>query len=280
LLVRFGRLSDTRSPDFTNNTAVGSAALELNATGDFNTACGDGALEQNTTGPNNSAAGTSALESNTSGASNTAVGGAALLFNDTGSNNTAVGAYTLVGNQSGSVNTAIGMDSSGNAAGANISTGSNNIYLATSGSSDESQVIRIGDIQTQTFIAGIRGVTTGMADAVPVLIDSAGQLGTMSSSRRFKTDIHDMGATSSKLLQLHPVTFRYKPDIDPSGTVQYGLIAEEVDKVHTPVPAAYLPDSDQVAESHGNVFRTLRCHSVRTARAAPGTVGTLDALQR
>ena len=86
--------------------------------------------------------------------------------------------------------------------------------------------------QTRTFIAGIRGITTGINNAVPVLIDSSGQLGTVSSSRRFKEDIHDMTDASSRLFKLRPVTFRYKQAYsDGSKPQQYGLIAEEVAEV-------------------------------------------------
>jgi hypothetical protein len=82
-------------------------------------------------------------------------------------------------------------------------------------------------------VAGIRGVTTALNDAVGVLIASNGQLGTVSSSRRYKEDIADMGEASAGLLDLRPVTFTYKSDSDPSGRrVQYGLIAEEVALVY------------------------------------------------
>src|SRR6516162_6470451 len=68
-----------------------------------------------------------------------------------------------------------------------------------------------------------------MNNAVPVVIDSKGQFGTVSSSRRFKEDIQDMGEASRKLLQLRPVTFRYqRPFDDGSKPIQYGLVAEEV----------------------------------------------------
>jgi hypothetical protein len=87
--------------------------------------------------------------------------------------------------------------------------------------------------QTSFFAAGIRGVTTGNNDAIPVVIDSNGQLGTVSSSRRFKEDIHDMDTVSSGLMRLRPVTFRYqKPFADGSKPIQYGLIAEEVADVY------------------------------------------------
>ena len=80
-------------------------------------------------------------------------------------------------------------------------------------------------------MAGIRGVTTVNADAVPVLIDSSGQLGTASSSRRYKFDIADIGDATDGLMRLRPVTFRYLAHGD-NAPLQYGLIAEEVDEVY------------------------------------------------
>ena len=92
-------------------------------------------------------------------------------------------------------------------------------------------MIRIGTEGTQnkTFVAGIYYVTT-LSAGLPVLIDSAGQLGTVSSSERFKTAIAPMASNTAKLQQLRPVTFRYKAD--SQGTLRYGLIAEEVAKVY------------------------------------------------
>lgn len=80
------------------------------------------------------------------------------------------------------------------------------------------------------YIAGIRGTTTVNANAVPVVIDSAGQLGTVSSSRRFKDEIKPMDNSSNAILGLKPVTFHYKTD--KQNTPQFGLIAEEVAKVN------------------------------------------------
>ena len=78
-------------------------------------------------------------------------------------------------------------------------------------------------------------MTTVNANAIPVLIDSAGQLGTVSSSRSVKKDIRDMGDATDRLLELRPVTFRYKQEQTlPSGgevPPEYGLIAEEVAEV-------------------------------------------------
>jgi len=118
----------------------------------------------------------------------------------------------------------------GSFAGASLTTGSNNIDIGNSGDVAESATIRIGDIQTRTFIAGIRGVTTGTADAIPVVIDSHGQLGTASSSRRFKKEIKPMEQASEAILALKPVTFHYKSDT--TSTPQFGLIAEEVAEVN------------------------------------------------
>ena len=89
--------------------------------------------------------------------------------------------------------------------------------------------IRIGDVQSKTFIAGILGATA--SGGVPVYVNSSGQLGTLTSSRRYKDDIQSMAAASDVLLSLRPVTFRYKPEIDPKGIPQFGLVAEEVDRV-------------------------------------------------
>jgi hypothetical protein len=121
----------------------------------------------------------------------------------------------------------------GYSAGSNVTTNSGNIYIDNSGESTDNGTIRIGSFESATFIQGIYGVTTGFNDAVPVLVDMNGQLGTISSSRRYKEDIHDMGDASSGLLRLRPVTFRYqKPFADGSKPMQYGLIAEEVAEIY------------------------------------------------
>jgi len=213
------------------NTATGYVALAGNTTGGDNTAHGSNALTANTTGANNTAGGALALFSNTIGNSNTAYGTSAVAFDTTGSDNTGFGFHTLFGLTTGSNNIAIGSN-----AGSSLSGGdSNNIDIGHPGVAAESGTVRIGGsgIHTRVIMAGIRGVTTGAANAIPVLIDSNGQLGTASSSRRFKDDIADMDAASAALMQLRPVTFHYKSDQDPSGrTLQYGLIAEEVADVY------------------------------------------------
>jgi Chaperone of endosialidase len=219
----------------TDNTANGYQALYFNTTGFFNTANGVLALYFNTTGYENTANGVQALEANTTGNFNTANGYLALLHNTTGVGNTANGQIALSGNTTGSFNTALGAE-----AGVNLTTGDNNIDIGNGGVADDSSTIRIGsESQTRTFIAAIRGVTTGIADAVNVVIDSNGQLGTMSSSRRFKKDIEPMEAASEAILALRPVTFHYKSD--QTSTPQFGLVAEDVAQVN---PALVVHDKD------------------------------------
>jgi Chaperone of endosialidase len=209
------------------NTANGVAALSNNATGSRNTANGVRALSRNSTGFNNTANGVDALLTNDDGRQNTATGANALRSNTTGSFNTAEGVRALFNNTAGDNNIALG-----NSAGFNLTTGSNNIDIGAFGATGDANTIRIGRLamQNRTFIAGIRGVTTGIANAVPVLIDTAGQLGTISSSRRFKKEIKAMDKTSEAILALKPVTFHYKSD--HTGTPQFGLIAEEVAQVN------------------------------------------------
>ena len=210
------------------NTANGYTALINNTIGNNNTATGAQALINNTIGNNNTGDGTNALFSNTDGNENTATGKTALGGNINGSDNTADGFLALVGITSGSSNNiALGAN-----AGSNLTSGSNNIYLGSNGVATEDNTIRIGTAGTQNraFIRGIRGVTTGNNDAIPVLIDTAGQLGTTSSSRRYKKDIKVMEQASKAILSLKPVTFHYKTDT--KDTPQFGLIAEEVAEVN------------------------------------------------
>ena len=224
------------------NTAEGDKALYTLSTGTANTAVGYTALRNDTSGSFNTAMGRQALFTNTAGGFNTAVGNTALSLN-TGNYNTAIGDSTLNDNTSGAGNLAAGeaaltASTTGNYniglgyyAGSNISTGSYNIDIGNSGLNADANIIRIGTAgnQTAAFIAGIRDTTTGNADAIAVVIDSAGQLGTVSSSARFKQQIKPMEQTSEAILALKPVTFCYKND--RKALPQFGLIAEEVAKV-------------------------------------------------
>src|SRR5439155_9329 len=209
------------------NTFLGDDALINNTTGVNNTANGFETLLNNTTGFNNTANGFQALLSNTTGVSNTADGVGALNANTTGGANVANGDQALFNNTTGSGNIAVGVN-----AGFNLTTGDNNIDIGNVGVAGEFQTIRIGRVgtQTRTFIAGISG--TAVSGGVAVRVNSSGKLGTAPSSERFKEAIKPMDKASKAIFALKPVTFRYKKEIDPDRIPQFGLVAEQVEKVN------------------------------------------------
>jgi hypothetical protein len=209
------------------NTATGSRALDSNTTGNSNTADGASALGANTTGNRNTATGGFALSQNTTGFSNTANGFGALGVSTTGSRNTANGDDALLSNTTGGNNIALGFE-----AGKRLTTGSYNIDIGNPGEAGEANTIRIGKQGTQrtTFIAGISGAT--VPTGVAVIVDASGHLGTTTSAARFKEAIKPMDKASEVILALKPVTFHYKQEIDPDGIPQFGLVAEEVEKVN------------------------------------------------
>ena len=215
-----------------NNTANGSNSLARNTIGINNTATGEGALFLNTTGSQNTADGVFALGNNIDASQNTATGYDALVFNTSGASNTSVGYNSLLNNTTGSNNIALGAS-----AGINLTTGKFNIDISNVGVAGESGTIRIGTTgtQTKTFIAGISGAT--VPDGVGVIVGANGKLGTVVSSERFKEAIKPMDKASEAILSLQPVTFRYKPELDPDGVPQFGLVAEEVAKVNADLVA-------------------------------------------
>ncbi len=241
------------------NTATGYGALRGNRTGSFNTAIGVVALLNvgrggiGASGSNNTAIGTAALLLNSAGSENTAIGVSALSYNDNGgqtsgngTQNTAVGVKALQNGGGGSNQVGLGYS-----AGSGIVQSADNITIGNDlGDIFDYNVIRIGDVQTATFIAGIRGATV-LGDAIPVVIDSAGRLGTVSSSRRFKKQIEPMNEASETILALKPVTFHYKSDPAGAGP-QFGLIAEDV--------AAVNPDL-VVRDKNGEIY-TVRYDAV------------------
>ena len=226
------------------NTATGAEALYFNTGGVLTTATGWRALYNNITGILNTATGAQALYSNTDGIANTATGFSALNFNTTGSYNTANGDDALYNNTGGSFNTADGRDALFNnktgsnntglgfGAGINLTTGDNNIDIGNAGVAAEANTIRIGTQRTQTnaYIAGIYNAT--VARGLGVVVDSTGHLGTKGSSARFKQHIKPMDKASEAIHALKPVTFRYKQELDPEGIPQFGLVAEDVEKVN------------------------------------------------
>ena len=209
-----------------DNTATGVNVLVVNTTGSSNTANGFNALSLNTTGFQNTATGLGALQGNTTGHRNTADGDGALGSNIIGINNTAAGFQALL-NSTGSNNIGLGAS-----AGLNLTTGSNNIDIGNVGVAAEANTIRVGKVGTQqaTFIAAISG--KAVPGGVSVIVGANGHLGTVVSSQRFKTAIKPMEQASEAILALKPVTFRYKHELDPEGIPQFGLVAEDVEKVN------------------------------------------------
>jgi hypothetical protein len=221
--VGFGALSNNTAG---NNTAMGNFALYANTTGHENAAFGASALAANQDGSDNTAVGVFAMPNNHSGTANTAIGSNALIYNTTGGDNTAVGIDALLNNTIGNNNIALGPG-----AGQNLTTGNYNIDIGNEGVAGEAGTIRIGDdnFNGATFVAGIYGMSvSGLA----VVMDSSGHLGTVGSSSRFKKEIRPMAQASEAILALNPVSFRYKKEIDPAGAPQFGLVAEEVEKVN------------------------------------------------
>jgi hypothetical protein len=238
------------------NTATGANALFSNTTGSENTANGVNTLFRNTTGFENAATGVQALFSNTTGFHNAAAGFQALFSNTTGNHNTADGDNALVHNTTGILNTAVG----GHALDQNITgssnvafgfqagfsiTGSGNVCIGqnTFGLAGESNVTRIRNIGS-----------TAQANGVFVTVGAGGKLGFQVSSRRYKDDIKSMDKASEALFALKPVSFRYKQEIDPARSPDFGLIAEDVATVNP----------DLVARDEEGKIVTVRYQAVNT----------------
>jgi hypothetical protein len=204
------------------NTGTGSAALANSITGSYNTADGYGALGFRNGGSSNTGSGVRALNANSTGTENTAVGLSALAENVTGIDNTAVGFKAFEPNRRTQNNIALGHE-----AGMDVGGWFNHIEIGNPGGFADNYTTRIGDGQFRTFIAGISG--TAVAGNT-VVVNANGQLGTATSSARFKKEIKPMDKPSEAILALKPVSFQYKSD--PKATPQFGLIAEEVAKVN------------------------------------------------
>jgi hypothetical protein len=199
------------------NTAIGQLALFINTTGFYNTVTGAAALRSNTGGDGNSAFGWKGLENNTTGDSNTALGAIALSDNTTGGSNTAVGVAALSNNTTGGNNIAVGVN-----AGSGLTTASNVICIGRNvAGANGDDGCYIGNIFGQQALFGLQ-----------VFVTAAHKLGTIGSSKRFKEGIRPAEQASEALFALKPVTFCYKKEIDPDGTPQFGLVAEDVEKVN------------------------------------------------
>ena len=221
--------------DGDNNTANGTSALILNTTGSQNTAVGSGALFGNNSSDDNTAVGFQSLFSNTTGTQNTAIGAQALASNTGGEFNTAAGYQALFDNQNGDFNNAVGrfalasnttgMDNTavGDFAGFNQTTGGHNVYIG-------SGVVGVAGESGACYIKSIFGQVS--AGGTQVFVNSNDKLGTTTSSKRFKENIRPMDKASEALFSLKPVSFRYKKEIDPARRSQFGLVAEEVEKMN------------------------------------------------
>jgi Chaperone of endosialidase len=232
-------VGDQTTGDGTQNTAIGAAALLFNTTGGENTATGVTALLNNSEGSGNTANGWGALSRNNGsppdGSANTAVGAGALFSNTSGDSNTAIGENALVNNTTGSGNTAVGVRALDH-----NTSGGLNIALGVNAGHDvvtAQNAICIGlnvfgaDVGDSCFIGNIFGQTS--ASGAAVYVNSNHRLGTLTSSSRFKHDIKPMERVSEALFALKPVTFHYKKEIDPAGMQQFGLVAEDVEKINS-----------------------------------------------
>jgi hypothetical protein len=204
--------------------AIGDSALHFNTQGEFNTATGTEALMNNDSSAaglanGNNAFGYQALTANTDGETNNAFGAFALFSNVSGKWNSAFGFIALGNNVSGNFNTAIG-----DSAGLNI-TGSGNVCIGEG-------VLGEAGVNNSTYVRNVNTtVQTGQGfDTVTVRL-ADGRLGHAVSARRYKDDIKPMDKASEALFTLKPVMFRYKKQVDPAQSLDYGLIAEDVAKV-------------------------------------------------
>ena len=143
-------------------------------------------------------------------------GASALAVNTTGALNTAIGFYALGSNTVGWSNVALGTS-----AGTNVTTATDVICIG--------DLVRGANVSHTCFIGNIFE-TADLPDALPVVVNVEGQLGTFASAQRFKRDVRPMDKTSEAILSLKPVTFHYKNNA--KGKPQFGLIAEDVAKVN------------------------------------------------
>src|SRR6266571_1740520 len=227
------KVSASGGPPSNCNTSEGYQALFNVTTGFDDTAFGGRALYGDTSGSDNTAVGCGALVGNTTGNHNTATGSQALSRNTSADDNTANGYQALYNNTGGIVNTAVGFQAFGS-----NTVGWSNVALGTSAGTNvttATDVICIGDLVrganvSHTCFIGNIFETADLPDALPVVVNVEGQLGTFASAQRFKRDVRPMDKASEAILSLKPVTFHYKNNA--KGKPQFGLIAEDVAKVN------------------------------------------------
>lgn len=229
----------------TNSISIGNSAGTILGTSNISigTDAGNGYLA---TCNNNIVLGNSAMNG-TGGANvnNIAIG--QLAMNGSASTVGATGNVAIGLSAGAAITTASNNILLGPNAGSTITTGNLNVILGsadvdtgartnticigsgtTTNGFDNSIKIGFGtSASTRCYIDGINGITT--PSGVAVLIGTGGQLGTIVSSRRYKDEIKSMDSLTDKMHNLMPSTFIYKSDI--SKRMQYGLIAEDVEKI-------------------------------------------------
>lgn len=215
-------------------TSTGFGSNNLNSlTSGQGSAFGSQTLSSLQDGTDNCAFGNGALTTSTSDSQNCAFGNISLTsLNGAGggTSNSAFGYQSLFSLQTGNFNCAFGAMAGTSYFGSE----SFNICIGSPGVTGENNALHIGDGVSssplqQSFIGGIRGV---VVTGSPILISGSDQLGVAASSIKFKKNVTDMADTTAQLMSLRPVNFNWNESgpTDSPTDMQYGLIAEEVDK--------------------------------------------------
>jgi len=277
-----------------NNTALGQASLSSNTTGRFNTAIGEDSMADNTTGEYNTAVGEDSLANNTIGILNTALGADSMFLNISGGSNVAIGEDALHDNTTADENTAIGVDAmranstgSGNiaigfGAGQSLTTGSDNIMIGNPGVAAEAATIRIGDDdQNRAFVAGVRGVTTGQNDALPVVIDSNGQLGTPSAATPLvlEQEVWNAPTLQNGWANVGGPWTEAGYFKDSFGIVHLrGLITGFGGTAVFTLPAGYRPEARKIYSAYGSLYIDIDVNGVVTHNGSGSGNASLDGI--
>lgn len=210
----------------TNNIAIGNSSMKLHKSGD-----------------NNICLGTSCLASSVKTVNNVCIGTESLMYLTTGFNNTCLGHNTGSKISIGCNNLILGYN-----ANTQECTDSNSIVIGAQTLGNGTDSITIGNEFIKTcYIRGIRGSNTNIEDGIPVLIDSNSQLGTLSSSRKYKQNItHISDNLINDLYKLEPVSFYYKSN---NTKLTYGLIAEDVHNI-VPDIVVYKNEQPETVQYH------------------------------
>jgi trimeric autotransporter adhesin len=252
-----------------HNTAIGDQAVYSITSGSWNSAIGDSSLYANSSGYNNSATGYAALTKNTTGHDNTAVGNNSMNLNATGSYNTAIGSgalrdglfvsnnhnyntavgysagfYSEFSNEIGPGCTMVGSYTTANGDSATFigygagpkqltysscATTNNSIGIGNNTKVSGNNQVRLGNSAIQTMYCQGAYVGTVGATCRDLYVDNTGKIGYLPAPSKYKDNVQNLD-NLEWLYNLRPVSFTYKTD--QNRVKQYGLIAEEVEKVN------------------------------------------------